>query len=345
MEKDITHKEIARYLIGQCTAEEESRISDRIKNDPRQKALFLEIKKQMLTGSSRHDRWSTEDNWQMLSRRIDEYESSHRKSQSAPKRIHDFPRNDRSWVAKIAAVFAILILAGVFAHYLYPDDHEASPVVAAEEVVTEKGQRARIQLEDGTYVRLNVDSKLSYPAKFDPESRRVTLTGEAYFDVAPGDKPFLVETGEAVVEVLGTKFNIRAYDDLDELNVVVSSGEVAVKAESLTDKVSYLGRGDMAMLNRVDGLMEVRHNVDLQEYLGWLDQRFSFHNDMLTDVVRKLERWFAVDFTLTDPELAELRFTATFEDETLNEVLRVLELALNIDYEINGSEIRLSTAN
>ncbi len=344
MEKDITYKEIARYLTGQCSTEEESRISERIRKDPNQKALFLEIKKKMLTGSTKHDRWNTEENWQALSRRIDQYERTRSKPRFASKRIHDFGRKDSFWIAKVAAVITIFILAGVIVQYFYPEEEDVAPVAVMEEVATERGQRARVQLEDGTYVRLNVDSKLSYPSEFDRDSRSVSLTGEAYFDVAPGEKPFYVETGEAVVEVLGTRFNVRAYDELEELNVVVSSGEVAVRAESHTDDISYLSQGDMALLNRVDGLMTVRQNVDMHEHLGWLDQRFSFNNDILIDVVRKLERWFAVDFTLTDPELAELRFTATFENESLSEVLRVMELVLNINYEINGSEIRLTTA-
>ena len=246
------------------------------------------------------------------------------------------------WMIRFAAVFLIAALTSVFT-ILYMAEPEQEEMKIFSEVVTERGQRATINLDDGSRIRLNSGSKLLYPEEFDSEQRYVQLYGEAYFEIAGDERPFIVKADEAVIEILGTEFNVHAYEDREDIKVVVADGMVSVRS----DRASYehsasLGKGDMATLKRgSEGDVNVTQNVNLRRHLGWMQYRLNFDNIPLSQVASTLQRWYGVDIEFENDQLREKKLTADFEDASIHEVIRVIEIALNVEHEMKGRKITL----
>lgn len=341
MNDDLIYELTAKYLAGECSDEETEMIRSLIKINPEYELIFEELEKIWITKKSKPDAWDVEKVWDKLVEKINKPEPVG-SIQNLVKRNYR-PGNHHlrnNWFLRFAAVFLIIGLTVLSVIYL--DNYRAADLTVLNELKTEKGQRAQIQLEDGSEIRLNVDSKISYPAQFDTNLRFIHLTGEAYFDIAADERPFLVYVDQAVIEIVGTRFNVQAYSDEDEIHVLVTDGKVNVGYMDSTDEHTLLEKGDIASLKR-DGFMSVNQDVRNQDHLGWLDRRLTFNEVSLLQVSKTLERWYGISINLMSPEVEGLRLTATFEDESLQEILRVIQLALQLDIELKDKEVLISS--
>ncbi len=245
-----------------------------------------------------------------------------------------------NWIIRIAAVLLVSVLTSLFA-LVYMNEEGLDETISMREVVTESGQRATVHLDDGTRIRLNSGSKLIHPHEFENGERKVQLFGEAYFEIAKDERPFIVHADEALIEILGTEFNVQAYDEFDEIKVVVAEGRVAVRSDRQTyDNSAFLEKGDMASLMRgSEGRVTITQNVDLRRHLGWIEYRLNFDNIPLGQVAATLQRWYGVEIQFSDDHLKQMKLTADFEDASIHEVIRVMEIALNLQYQMQGRTI------
>ena len=194
-----------------------------------------------------------------------------------------------------------------------------------------------IVLSDGTKVYLNSASSLCYPTVFPPGERRVKLSGEAYFVVAKGERPFIVETSLEEVKVFGTEFNVMAYEDEKELQTTLVKGSVGVLAKGM-EAIGFqkIVPGEQFLLNRKTGKTEVV-TVDVFPYVAWKDGLFVSQNDNLETILRKIARWFDVEIFYQNPELKQKRFFGIMKRQTrLQEVLDVIAKAGDVHFEVNG---------
>jgi transmembrane sensor len=334
-----------------------------VRKEPGREKVFTESRKLWDARSENKPRWDTETSWAELEERLtsESVEKSslmarlpmdreYRDRHSSFGRGSKNPGN-RYWLLKAAAAilligFASLLIYGIMT---YMDD-PARPF-AMKHIITEPGQRANIQLDDGTRIRMNAGSSLQMPDNFSEEIRAVQLSGEAYFEVSRDARPFYVVTGNHVIEVLGTEFNVQTYSD-EPFRVVVSRGVVSVHetteagADPETDIPGILAKKDTGtvleagqILEEENGLVRVSRDVDLDTYLAWLNHRLIFVDTPLDQVARTLERWYRLEVEFGEPEYADLRVTASFEDEPLDEVLRILSSSLNLNYEIHDRKV------
>jgi transmembrane sensor len=220
--------------------------------------------------------------------------------------------------------------------------------VAMREVVTRRGQRAVLDLADGSRVILAAESRLRLPRSFPtdaPGARRdVYLDGEAYFEVKhDARRPFFVHTAVGVAEDIGTEFVVTAYPEMRGMQVVVASGAVALRhgAASAADAADTaralltLTRGDLARLDSL-GTATLTRGVRVQPYLAWTDGGLAFDGTRLGDAVRQIARWYDVDVQLADSALAAQRVTATFHDASAPQVLDMIALSLGLRLEHRG---------
>ena len=193
-----------------------------------------------------------------------------------------------------------------------------------------------IVLSDGTKVYLNSASSLCYPTVFPPGERRVKLSGEAYFVVAKGERPFIVDTPLEEVKVFGTEFNVMAYEDEEELQTTLVKGSVGVLAKGM----EFIGfqkivPGEQFLLNRKTGKIEIVP-VDVFPYVAWKDGLFVSQNDNLETILRKMARWFDVEIFYQNPELKQKRFFGIMKRRAcLQEVLDVIAKAGDVHFEVN----------
>ncbi|SEL99989.1 FecR family protein [Chitinophaga rupis] len=201
-----------------------------------------------------------------------------------------------------------------------------------------KGGQYELTLPDGTLVWLNAASSLTFPVAFTGKERQVKLTGEAYFEVAkdPG-KPFLVNVdGKQTVEVLGTHFDIKAYNDDPEIRTTLLEGSVKV---SCKNSHAIIKPGQMAV-NDLKAPLSVR-NADLDEVMGWKNGLFVFNDERMEDVLRIAARWYDVDVEYqTDVSQKKLRGIVS-KYNNIRELLDNITITSGIHYKIEGRRVIL----
>ncbi|WP_316826415.1 FecR family protein [Pedobacter miscanthi] len=210
-------------------------------------------------------------------------------------------------------------------------------------LATPNGAKYEVLLPDGTRVWLNAGSSLKYPLKFAHEERRVALTGEAYFEVAKlllnnNRIPFYVETPKQIIKVLGTEFNISAYNDDPAFRTTLVSGKVDVQ-EQVTGEHKILSPGEQAVSMNGRHLEVVK--VNAEKAVSWKDGDFSCEDMYLKDILRQLSRWYNVKVDYND--LPETRYNIFISrDEKLSAVLRMLEKTGNIKFQITNNTIKIN---
>lgn len=192
--------------------------------------------------------------------------------------------------------------------------------------------RAEFSLPDGTTGYLNSNSSLKYSGDF-YKDRKVTINGEAFFDVFKDSKrPFKVLTNDVTVEVLGTRFNIASYENEKNVEVVLEEGELIFNNIEMT-KSYIMNPSDLVVYDK--SLKKLSTEVvDPLKYTSWKEGKLIFRNDPVDVIVRKLERWYNIDVDIKGNDSDGLRLRATFADENLEEVLYFLKRSLPLDYKI-----------
>lgn len=242
---------------------------------------------------------------------------------------------------RVAAILLIPVLCfGLYMAYQYHITQKG--LISATEVYNEISSSVdaitKVTLPDGTKVWLNHRSSLRYPAIFRGNTRNVELKGEGYFEVAHNEKvPFNVKAGNINVVAHGTIFNICAYPDDDRIETSLIEGSVDVQSVDTVKhtvctyrmKPSYF-----AVYNKMSGKV-VTSRIGDDRYYSWKDGRLIFKNEPMGEVTKKLCRWFNVDFEINDPKLNDLTYTATFEHESLSQVMELLTIATPINYSIS----------
>jgi len=236
------------------------------------------------------------------------------------------PITHRLWVqvASVAAILVFGLLLGSTVTYLTSKSKTLSEQLVFE---TPRGEKSLVKLPDGSEVWLNANSKLVYNS-FSSNHRQVELKGEAFFKVARNEKaPFVVKTNECEVEVLGTTFNIMAYDEFGRKEITLLSGKVNVHIH-----------GDEQVLKPGQALILKDHKVQVIEVnssqsSGWVDNKFNFLNIPLSELMKRLENWYDVDITLENNTSRDINFTGTFKnEETIWQVLDAIKVYTPISY-------------
>ncbi len=202
---------------------------------------------------------------------------------------------------------------------------------------TPLGGEYQLVLPDGSKVWLNSGSTLRFPTAFIGSERIVELKGEAYFDIAKNPKmPFLVRTNNAMdIKVLGTQFNVMAYDDEKNINTTLIEGSVEVLKES---GKTTLKPGQEAILNKRSGNIKVA-SADLEQAIAWKNGYFIFYNENIESIMRKVSRWYNVDIVYQG-NLNNKDFVGTISrNKNVSELLKMLELTGAIHFSIDGRRI------
>lgn len=196
------------------------------------------------------------------------------------------------------------------------------------------------KLPDGTLVSLNTDTKIKYPKKFGPETREVTIEGEAFFEVKPNkNKPFIIHAGKAQIKVIGTSFNVSAYPDTKSVEVIVETGKVQVLNKTAETNELILIPGDKGTLVNSSNSLLKTTNQD-PNFLAWKTRNLTFKATSLSEVIANLEKVYKVNIRIADPGLNELLLTAQFNNYSLDFILKVIESTFQIETRnVNGQYI------
>jgi len=217
-------------------------------------------------------------------------------------------------------------------------------------VTTPRGGQYVVVLSDGSKVWLNAASSLKFPTTFKGTDRQVELTGEGYFEIAksilPGGKkqPFYVNVHSATgnggtIEVLGTHFNIMAYDEEAEINTTLLEGSVKV---NMPDKTVFLTPGQQAHVTKSDKKTEVLTGVDIESVIAWKNGEFRFDNMDVKAIMRQIGRWYDVNIVY-EAGLPETGLSGKIErKKNIEQLLEILETTHKVQFNIKGKNIIVS---
>src|SRR5690554_2478756 len=244
--------------------------------------------------------------------------------------------------SKIAAIFFFVMSIGSVAFYIL--NRPQKVVENFTSVITENGQISKIQLSDGSLVWLNSGSEVQYSDLYASSNRNIKLTGEAYFDVTGNkDLPMIVDCGDVQIKVRGTRFNINAYKSNNSVEVTLEDGEVEL-LESNSDKSFYnMKPGEKAQVNTYTSKFSVSA-VNTTRYTSWKDGIIHIYNLPLEQVVKQLEKRYNQKFELA-PEVTQIKYTFTIQNESLDEVIQLMEKITPVMAEQKGNVIVLKGNN
>lgn len=252
--------------------------------------------------------------------------------------ITEKPLRTINWMVqlrKIAAILIIPMILGSFFAGKYFENKKAIAAVAYNEIYAPLGTRSNVTLSDGSKVWLNSGSKLRYPDKFISGKRIVHLTGEAFFEVnADVKRPFIVKTSSVSIGATGTAFNVQALQSDGTIKVSLVTGKVAVNKNSLRNEAQLLGvlsPNQIFSYDTLTGKVQT-YTGDIYQNIAWKDGRLVFRNVALSEVVKKISQMYNVEIELQGKELQDYRYRATFEEESLNEILKLLKLSSPVKY-------------
>jgi len=203
-------------------------------------------------------------------------------------------------------------------------------------ITTPRGGQYQVELPDGSRVWINAASSLRFPTSFSGKERRVEIDGEAYFEVAKNKSmPFIVQVKDAEVQVLGTHFDVMAYDEEGYVNTTLLEGSVKFVSGG---KISLLKPGQQSQLSR-DGQMKLISDVDIDKVMAWKNGLFVFDNSDLESVMRQLSRWYDIDVIYRTRNAATSFVGEIPRTSKLSDVLKVFELTSKLRFEIEGKKL------
>ena len=202
--------------------------------------------------------------------------------------------------------------------------------LTTETFMTQTTDFRTLQLPDGSTIRLNAGSQIKYKKDFNTEHRSLTMTGEAYFDVQNGNTPFVIQTNQGQVTVLGTSFNVRSREDGFEVGV--NEGIVKVSNDS---KTVILHKGQMI---EVDSNFDEKNlqNIYYTNYPDWMHEKLVCEQTPLSEVCDEIERTFGISFEFANPSFSDITVTGVIDAKDLNTVLSTISLLTQHEFKFNG---------
>lgn len=241
--------------------------------------------------------------------------------------LRNLARQSLKWVAVILVTF--------FSSYFFFNARQGAFETGPNTITVPPGQRVNLSLSDGTKVSLNAGSTFTYPSLFAADKRNVQLDGEAFFEVSPDkERPFIVQTHRCEVEVVGTKFNVDAYDKENTFSAALMEGRIKVKDNSHPSHVVHLYPDHKVTLS--DGKLAVSSISDYDIY-RWKDGLICFKNLDFIHLMRRIEKYYGIELVIENPSLSRHSFSGTFRiSDGIENLLRVLQK--DVDYRYTRSE-------
>ncbi|MCU4154658.1 FecR family protein [Carboxylicivirga sp. A043] len=300
---------IIKYLQGTASKDEQNALLEYLRKDESNQKFFQQQK----------DKWKAEGN-KMISL------STWKAWQKVNKRVDSTPGKNNAWLKVALSIASVLIVGLLVSTYIFINKSENIITVQ-----TKHGQNSEIILPDSSIVHLNANSSISYNALLFSLNRTVNMTGEAFFDVRKqSSKKFILNINNLNVTVLGTRFNVNAYETKQSIDVVLEEGSVVLTMDDAPSFRKMLQPGEKASIN-IQNRNFVLSQVDTKNYSSWKDGVLYFKNNSLSDFFAALEKRYGVDFILENNDiLHNMNISLTIDNDHLNDIIEVVQLTLPI---------------
>lgn len=333
MFRSVKYKQLLiKYLQGDASEAEQKQAEDYIAGSEKNRQMYESYRGLLFLTQKRKQEYDADLAWEKVQQRILQKKDTEIKPVfiSAPK------KQPIVKYALSAAAAVIIILLGIFG--LVKNSSTSIKTISSGLAVSNPSL-----LPDGSNVILNARTTLNFPEKFDKDVREVSIFGEAFFEVTPDpDKPFIIHAGGLDIKVLGTSFNVEAYPGSDYVKVTVNTGKVLVYPSGKADQASAEGKqltaGEIATYSQKSGVLSKSANDDLN-VLSWKTGVIAFNEARLTHVFEVLGEEYQKEFVFDDSLVLHQRLTASFENQSLDDVLETLSLIFELSFENKERQI------
>ncbi|MDI3321682.1 FecR domain-containing protein [Pinibacter soli] len=321
---DINDELLVKFLLGEASPAESTSISQWIATSADNEKYFNDFKLIWDNSLELASKSTVDENaaWQRFQQMI----AAKEESAKAPV-VPITGKNN--WLRVAAIVF--VVITGAISYFIWQENKPAAQINIASTSAT-----LNDTLPDGSMVTLNKNTKISYADHFKGKTRNLKLQGEAFFKVATDkDKPFIVNVNDVTITVLGTSFNVK--NNNGETEVIVESG--LVRVEHLGKKVD-LKPNEKAVISSSNAALQKESSTD-KLYNYYSSRQFVCDKTPLWKLVEKLNEAYDVNITIENPSVKSLPLTTTFNDESLDNVLKIISETLDVKVERNGNNITL----
>jgi ferric-dicitrate binding protein FerR (iron transport regulator) len=351
---------IISYLTGSISDDDLCRLNDWIRQDPGNREQFNLLKNTWLLAGYKPEN---------ISEHRKEFPGALHRLNEKLERPDSLYKPNRFKFLRLAASWIIFLALGSIITYLYISKNRVAQIAGDSgkvEVHSPLGSRSRITMPDSTLIWLNAGTTISYDKGYGIDERAVDLDGEAYFEVKSDSRhPFIVHTSEIDVRALGTRFNVKAYPEEQNITATLEEGKIDInvpgsgkkkeiimlkpnenfiyhkkltgkeeKSEVLTDEPAA---GKELQSQNID----VISNVKTELFTSWKDQRWIIEREPFTTLVPMLERRYNMKIIFENPGMRDFKFTGTVENESIGELLNAIKFTAPIEYSIIKDTVRL----
>jgi Fe2+-dicitrate sensor, membrane component len=313
-----------QYISGKASDEEIERLRTYFENDP---ALNTWFNNRIISSSDCIDDGLKVKMFANIRSQIqDNEENSSRRYKEANVKY-----NIRR-IANIAAIILPFILLFAFYLFLKPNN------INTYEMFADKGQKASLILPEGSKITINSNSRITYNSSYNQKERRVTLKGEAFFRVVHNaEKPFIVQCEEVNIMVLGTTFGIKAYEDENNISVVLNSGKIRLITPS--ERIE-MNPNERIIYNKTTHQTSIE-KVNAEDFTDWSKNRLRFENEPLEIIMKAISRMHNISIILDNSDIKNLRFTGTIDNTNIESAMHAITLTSSISYKLRDGVIHL----
>jgi len=318
---------ISKFLTGEITDAGLEQLKQWLEQDSENRKIFNQENElwHQAGAQTRLHEYSTDRAWQNVFQRL-----GFREQESGKVIILS---KSRFSLMVVAASLLILITLGGLGYLLFQRSGSQQGMTDQTIITSNVGEKSHIFLADSTEVYLNSKSMLSFDGSYNKKDRDIRLSGEAFFNVrSNARKPFVVTVDQLEVTATGTRFNVSAYVDDPRIEATLEEGRIFVSLPP--DRKIFLKEGEQLVYNR-ETKEAVLHQVATRTYTAWKENELRFVDAPLEEVMRRIGRNFNVDIVIENQNILNLKFTATFIDESVDEILQMMKMVSPIDYKIN----------
>ncbi|MEI7594198.1 MAG: FecR domain-containing protein [Bacteroidota bacterium] len=326
---------IVGYFNGELSAEEMVLLSDWLKKDEENTKLFTEYKLtwELIAQTSVDETVDIDNEWNTFSKNnktfLDKEDNIEKVISTNTASVISFKS-----IFRIAAIFVLLATSSYFL-YQYFNNVETLHLIADNNSIQKS-------LPDGSNVTLNIGATIDYPEKFDKKERNVKLKGEAYFEVAHNtEQPFIIASGNIRIEVLGTKFYVNTEAVNNKVEVVLETGKVAVYYADKPNEKTIMEPGEKVELSKEEDIKAVKEQNDDENFIAWKTKKIVFNDNTLSEVVSLLNKVYNKKIKIKDKKVNNCRLTATFENQTIESILSVIQETLDVKVDSKGDNIEI----
>lgn len=324
---------ILKYLQGNASEKEKELLLGWLKGGEENKKVFSEIRDRWLGSGA-----APVSDPDLVKRAFKRFTIGIEAKERARRQIR------LSYYMKVAASVAVLLVCSLGSYFAGQNqffDSSVEEQLIMNRVIMGKDSKGPVILPDGTTAWLNANSMLIYPEHFSDDKRSVKLEGEGYFEVVRNEKaPFFVETDGMVVNVLGTHFNVKNYENKETIETTLLSGKVEVLLSGMSKGI-ILKPNQRISCNRRNGTYSLSE-VDASDYIIWIGDKLVCTNEKLSTILHRMKHWYNMDIECRKGVPLDHRLSLTIRKESPEEILKLLALISPISYTIEGDKIILS---